>query len=257
MPQSAGMGGAYRAYAASNDALYLNPAGMSQASRYTIGLNYTFNPFDTLHVGNISIVDSETAAPLAGGFAFTYYNNRENGGDLSGFRVDGGISYQVHRMVLIGATVRYQNVSAPLVPTWNDVTADVGFLFPFSEYFSLALVGYNLIPYGDDHAPIRSAAAIRTGYPKVFALTFDFQQDYWTVPGEVLFIYQAGAEFTFSEWFPFRIGYINDRVAERQYFTAGFSFVSPYFGIDFAYRQRVEDPLDDRAFYIGIPIFIN
>lgn len=257
LPHSMALGGAYRALADSNDAIYLNPAGLSQIPRYTLAANYQFNPEDSLHVAHASIVDSETAKPLSAGLAFMFIKNGRNAGDLMSFRLDFALGYEINKNFSIGGTLHYTNLTAPSLKTWNDFSADLGMLFKFGDFVSLAVTGQNLIPYGMERAPIRSAAGLRVGMPDLFNITFDCVQDWQTDRESLLkLIYSAGFEVRASQYFPFRLGYMYDTVVNRQFVSAGFSIVAPKFAIDFTYRQRIVEVMSERAFLIGFQVFL-
>ncbi|MBI3179837.1 MAG: hypothetical protein HYZ27_09265, partial [Deltaproteobacteria bacterium] len=84
--RSAAMGGAHRGLGTSNDTLYLNPAGMSLASRYSVEMDYRFSNFDELYRLAATVVDSKSG-PVAGGLGYTYVWGNEDGADPALHRV--------------------------------------------------------------------------------------------------------------------------------------------------------------------------
>ncbi|GAB4299196.1 MAG: hypothetical protein Kow0090_14680 [Myxococcota bacterium] len=259
-PRPLGLGGAYRALADGNDALYLNPAGMSLRPNYHVDMAYSFNRWGGGNIFNISIKDSETSYPLAAGLGFTYLTENENLRDFKGYRLEFGLSYLITTWMLIGGNIRYYDFDVGRVEgKWANATADIGLLFPIHQYISFAVTGTNLIRAGDDPPPLKTAQGIRVGHYSYFNLLFDFEQDY-TTGDTIKLIYHGAGELMLGSYFAFRIGYSDDFAYEQKYITGGLGFISPRFGLDFGIKQRVgggePPPSSDRWFGFGLKMFM-
>src|SRR5262245_14142779 len=67
--RSRAMGGAGRAVSSTNEALYINPAGLSQFVRFNLDADYVHRFTEATHWAGLSLVDS-TSSPFAGGIDF-------------------------------------------------------------------------------------------------------------------------------------------------------------------------------------------
>lgn len=115
--RSPAMGGAHRGVGTSNDTLYLNPAGMAIATRYSLDAAYAYSPFDRLNRFNVSIVDSKSG-PVAGGVGYTLLTGDDEGLDANIQRFYGGAAYRLAQSIAVGFNLRH--IRGDLADRFND-----------------------------------------------------------------------------------------------------------------------------------------
>lgn len=59
-------------------------------------------------------------------------------------------------------------------------------------------------------------------------------------------VYMAGLENFLNDWLVFRLGFQNNNVVVKDYFTAGLAFVGPQFGLHYAYITDIKDKSDSK-----------
>lgn len=241
-PRSAAMGGAHRGLGTSNDALYLNPAGMSLAKRYNVSGVVSFVP--DLWRYNVSIVDSKTG-PMAGGVGYTF----DTDDDTSLHRMYVGASYPLSESMFLGITNRY------LVGSFKDVfgrkrdvstyTADVGLMLKLGESVSVG-ASYNNLLRGKVPRLTPPTAGGGIGIQSgVFGLAADASVNLRR-EDERPWSFRAGAEVFLGNAFPVRLGYAREATdlgpkgfENDNIITGGLGWVSDGFGLDFTYRREL------------------
>jgi len=249
-----GMGGAHRAIVTGNDAISLNPAGMSLFRRYSFEAQYLVMPdwagkdSQAEHIFNASVVDNQLA-PFATGLAYTRV---ERGKSKKGNRYEMAFSYDLSQNLMIGVNTKYLNFSRDGKSKAVDaVTVDVGLLLRFDFGLHLGVVGYNLTNTADylEH-PISMAAAVMYSPFRSLELSFDyfvnFQQpkDPTDPIGKKTtgYSYHMGAEYLIMGQALIRAGYVIDQanpVDDEQYWTVGAGYVSTTFALDFGYQGSI------------------
>ncbi len=243
------MGGAYRAVATSNDAIFINPAGMSLFKRYSFELNYLFTPKYGAqeglehHVINVSIVDNQIQS-FATGLSYT----RIQGENKKGNRYDLAFSVELSDSILIGTDVKYINFERDGKEDAVDaVSVDLGMLIRLSDGFSIGLVGYNLTNTADylEH-PISMATAVMWAPFRTLELAFDWYINFQK-PKDPLdpigdkttgFSYHFGIEYLMMGQLIIRAGYSLDQSSpwgEDQMFGLGLGYITDRFAFDFTY----------------------
>lgn len=178
----------------------------------------------------------------------------------------------------------------------NALSADVGTLSRLPFGLSLAAVGYNLIPIQSARVPLSAAFAANLDLGPLSALIFGGTPSYGATAnaaglpstssmGELmgplsgltievdwymnfLSLYgnqsrvSTGIEYLILETVPVRVGYLwqeRDPVFEGkndQLVSVGAGFIVPFFGLDVAYQQSVEN-LDERVFSCSLKFFLS
>lgn len=265
-----GMGGAHRAVVSSNDAIYLNPAGMSLFQRYSFEAHYLFSPElyknapDPEHVINVSVVDNQIAA-FATGLAYTRI---ERGKDKHGNRYDLAFSVPLTSNFMIGTNIKYLDFAR----FGNDdavdaVTVDLGLLMRTDFGLAVGVAGYNLTNTADylDH-PISMAAGLMYSPFRTLELAFDWYINFQRPEdaGDPLgakdtgYRYHFGAEYLLLGQVTLRAGYLIDQARpgdDAQFWTAGVGYISQRFAFDFGYRGSVDDSKVG-TFAIGARLFM-
>jgi opacity protein-like surface antigen len=272
--RSIGMGGAQRGIADNTDALYLNPAGMGMNKRYVIEGNYSWSQQPNAHRPSAAIIDSATTVVAAGvGYNF---ERRVNSGEMDVHRVNFGLSYTVGGIFGIGATFKYLNavrtqygrifdettraprtsISPYPAEKVTAFTGDLALMLTPIQYFSVAVIGYNLLPNPTwaELTPLAlgvAAALHIAGLEVDVDAVFDF-----TTLRRADARLHFGAEYTIAQIIPIRAGFIYDRIGQDLFWSAGAGFRHPSFGIDFGYRQAIARP-DNRTLSIGLLYYMK
>ncbi len=277
------MGGAARAIADGPDGLFVNPAGLASKKHYILSANYNWTQEANAHRPGAVIIDSVTTQVAAGiGYNFEH---RFNSGDLSIHRLQLGLAYNIGGIFMIGISGKYtiasrlptsidkiyepidpENPNAPrraldnafAVPALNfqGFTGDAGVLFTPIQYFSLAFVGYNLIPNPAiaEFAPIAIGMGA-AGHVVGLELDVDAVIDFSTrfkPSARVHF----GAEYAIVGMVPVRAGFLIDGVGGDKFWSLGAGFRHTSFGLDLAYRNAI-DRSNNRTLAISFEYYMN
>jgi hypothetical protein len=266
-----GTGGAHRAIVNGNDAIELNPAGMSQFQRYSLELQYLLTPKfgasdgEMEHVFHASVVDNQTQ-PVATGLAYTRV---ERGGAKAGNRFDLATSYPISENVILGTDIYYINFDRDGKEDAVDaVTVDVGVLVHTAIGLNLAVVGYALTNTGDylEH-PVSMAAGVSYAPFRTLQFGFDFFSNFQrpkdpanpTGEKESGFSYHFGAEYLALGQVTIRAGYTIDQArpgAEEQFWSAGAGWVSETVAVDFGYRGPISHGSWGGTFAFALRLFM-
>lgn len=274
--RSLGMGGAHRAVVTGNDAVYLNPAGMSLTRKYGIEVGYLADLGRETHVfPALSIVDSVTAS-VAAGIAYTYVTGKvrlagvpgkvDRTGHVGHFALSGRLS----RQVTLGMGAKYMDVSYGGRTAVNAVTAEVGLHYQVSPHLSLAVAGYGLTNSGSAEAPVAMAVAFAAGPSPKLQFAVDWVIDFTSrrylesLPapreGSVEHQVRAGIEALLGQYLGLRAGYFYDRVtrpAPDHGLAAGVGIFAPRsrFGLNVVFEQRFGDT-SERQIVAAFQLFL-
>ena len=258
-PRPMALGGAYRAVASGNEAIYYNPAGLSlYQQRYNVDVGWTCNPEGWLNVFNGSIIDSVTNPPLGAGLGFTYYLGDTAVApkhELQGYRLDLAFSYPMARMLLWGIDGKFVNLDIDnRGGAIYAMTADMGLIWIVSKFVRAAVVGHNLVPISRPELPAQSAVGVSMGREQGFQLSVDAVINY-LAKDNVKGTYHAGLEFMAGDILALRVGYAFDQVLnDTQFVTTGIGLVAPRVGLEFGFKQNLTIT-DDRYFSLALRIF--
>jgi hypothetical protein len=277
-----GMGGAHRAIVTGSEALYLNPAGMSQTRRYAVEGAYLYDFGRETHGANVTIIDSITAA-VAAGVGYSYVSgSREiqlptpTGGfaparvDRSGSIIQLALGGALSRNAWIGISGRYVDLSYGPRQAVKAVTVDAGLLYRVSPMVMLSAVGYGLTNTGSAEAPVALGLGVALGPPAKFQFALDWVLDFTTgkyledaaPPREssVKSQIRAGFEWLLHTMFALRAGYFHDRVTRLSPdngLGVGFTVSAPKsrFGMTAAFEQRFNNT-SERQLVFALHLFL-
>ncbi|GEM_PF-1191222 len=242
--RSAGMGDATRSFASSDEALWVNPAGMSAAPRFNINSSASFEvPKDRgLQRYTVGAIDSklnaDTSFPLAGGVSYTYYRSGYGEEKRTGSIVLLGLSLALwYENLTIGVTGKYLKLDGAV--NTNAVTMDAGLILHPIELLTIGAVGYNLIGVNSEEAQRAWGLGISVGSDKSFRVAFDAKleknsKDKWTAS------YYAGGEYLIAGMFMPRVGYNWDALRETHKVGGGLSVFVSGFAVEAAYQYLFE-----------------
>jgi hypothetical protein len=252
-----GMGGSFRSVVSGNDAIYMNPAGMSLFPRYSFETQYIYSPdlyADTPsqdeHVINVSVIDNQIQF-FATGLAYTRV---ERGDEKKGNRYDLAFSVGLTENLLVGTNIKYLNFDRfDKEDALNAVTVDVGALFMTSFGLNIGVAGYNLTNTADyiEH-PVSMAVGLSYSPFRTLVMAFDWFINFQR-PVDVLeplgekdtgYRYHFGAEYLLLGQVTVRAGYLidNARPGDKDMFwSVGVGYVTDRFAVDFGYRGSTGD----------------
>ena len=275
--RSMGMGGAHRAIVTGNDAIYLNPGGMSQAKKYNIEGGYLYDFGHEAHAPGVSVVDSVTS-PGAAGVSYNYISGKRTifAADADGIAVPRKVDRTgniVHvamsapfgRTAAIGVAAKYMDLSYGGRSAINSITIDAGFVMRPSPTVAFAVTGYGLTNTGSAEAPLSMGIGIAIGPPSTFQLAADWVMDFSSGKYNESFAPPRGSstrhhvavgfEWLIAQAFSVRAGYFHDRVTRISpdnaiTFGLGYFSAKSKFGIQVAFQQRFLDT-NDRLIIAG------
>ena len=264
---SLGMADAVRANATGATALYFNPAGMSLLRQYAIEAGYNFaNALDG-HTFNTSIVDSKTNGALGMGFGYAYVSSVLSGKDRDGHTMRGALSTGYRGKgfsIYIGASVRYAELAKGEADTEENglsddtkfITMDAGLIATLGQYFSLGVVGRNLIDAKALHEAPRSVAFGIAGSYKGFRVSADLDLDIQTNEDEKPIVgYAIGAQYLIRGMILLRAGFTGAGVSGENKLAFGAAYISKTMGVDVGVRHNLDRSVDTH-FGLSVKFFL-
>lgn len=243
--QMIGFAESIRALGTSNDAIYVNPAGIALGGTYSLEIGYLDDFRGSDRRLNASIIDSQ-AGPVAAGLAYTYTRRRpddlpEANERLEGHRAELALAGRVAETAAIGLSVRYLTFDRrdPFTEARNDdgfsaLTLDAGLQWRIWQGLAIGLVGYNLTNSDRPELPISWGAGVGYLYD-AFSIEADVR--YNAQIGNPR--YSLGAGYVVAQSFPVRAGVAYDRDTKEWDLSVGVGVALERIGIDIAYRQTV------------------
>lgn len=239
------MSDAFSSVGSTNDALFINAAGMSlYPNRYNVDLSHKYGNKDGFNVSTISILDT-TSPPLGAEFAFSYIWGEDYGVDKKGYRLDLGFSYPFATRILWGFDVKYVRLDVESkTNAINAATADTGLLFVINKWSRASIYGQNLIYIGRDELPLKAGAGAMVGTESSFYVAEDTVFTFYR-NGDKKLIQSLGANLFLAEMFSLSAGYKYDQTQKNNhYVSAGTGLFSKAAGVEVAYRQAIEERSD-------------
>jgi len=229
-----GMGGAFRALADDNSAIFFNPAGLTQTKRYTIGAGYTLlrDNSDNFNYLSSSVVDTKTG-PMGAGIAYIY---KQKNRDASSTQTQGDI--QEVALALAQEYAKSFHLGFTTYYLWGKPQKgwrlDASALFAPSQYIILGVMGKNLVELKGDTREVDFGLASRLG--DYVNLDFDLL---WLPKAKTDNLgYNLGIELVARKEFFLRGGYSFDRT-NQDWYGVGIGCHFPKGTIDYGFRREV------------------
>tara|TARA_B100000609_G_scaffold199390_1_gene202570 strand:+ start:8133 stop:9170 length:1038 start_codon:yes stop_codon:yes gene_type:complete len=268
-----GRGSAGTANGDTTTGLYLNPASLRKyLNTYVFEGTFSFHPSADSRVFNVALADSKSNALLAAGLAYSFFSApREDDGEsnvLLGHMVRLGLGMDWRRTLYVGILLKYFYVSRPFKLDNYGINADVGVIYEPHPWFSLSLVGYNLLYNDDNEIPISMAGGIGIGGDTPFRASIDGVVDFQS-KGEPGYELRVGIQYTFVDIFTIRAGYQLDQVRDRRPFTpwldetarelshfvsVGIGLRYAMVGLDISFRQQLDAGTLSNNRYLGFSL---
>jgi len=224
--------------ASGNEGLFVNPAAIAARKRYCIELGGLLDRRDATNVGevlNVSVVDG-ISTPITAGLAWNKIPDGLNEGSVSMLALAGPLGQGFY----VGASTKWVKLQGP-TSKLDRVTMDAGAFWQASEFVSIGVAGYNLVPTGDDVvAPRQVGGGLAIGTDRLVQVTAEWTADI-DAP-KTLNRYAAGVEGLLARQFPVRIGLVRDERLDTRWWSVGAGAVQAKFGVDVGYRQSIDDP---------------
>ena len=252
LTRASGMGGAHSAIVTGNDAIVLNPAGLSQTKRYHFQAD---GAFDSRFPGqgiSLSIVDSSSSA-AGTGMLFQRWGAGSPGGRGEGWLAGLGYSYFAGNF-FFGGTTRYLRFQNGKLGEVHQFVQDFGLLLKTSE-LSWSLVTRNLSTTTTSLFPPTSTLGVAFGSDADYHLAVDYTTNFDDF-NNLKHKLAAGGELFFDRTLVFRAGYTWDVSAHLGSVSAGLSLVTEKLGLHFAWRRRLSGPLD-QYFEGGLTVYLE
>jgi hypothetical protein len=253
MPRTVAMGDAQAAIASSNDAILVNPAGISQTRRYHFEIDGLYDgPYPAQDVF-VSVVDS-SSGPVGSGMAFSRFGSGQPEGRGEGWSFGFGYSGAVGQGLWVGGQtkfLRYRDPDAGLTAKWAQ---DVGILSRRGG-FSWGAVVQNISTEKLPLFPLTAAAGLAWGADTDWHLAFDYKADL-SDSNNIKHKAALGAEVLLSEGMALRGGATWDATARYWWASAGVAFLTEKGGLQLVWRRRVSGPYD-QFFEAGLTLYLE
>jgi hypothetical protein len=251
-PRATAMGGAHAAVATSNDALVVNPAGLSQSRRYHFELDGVYDSTFPAQGVMATIVDT-ASTPVGSGVLFSRWGSGQRDGRGEGWGLGFAYSYPAGVNLFAGGETKFLRYRGPegLVARWAQ---DIG-LLGRSGNFSWAAVVQNISTSAIPLFPPIGTLGVAWGDDRDWRLAIDYKADF-SDTSHVKHKTAVGGELLVGESMALRTGVTWDSTAHLWWMSAGVGFLTEKGGIQFVWRRRVSGGYD-QLFEGGLTLFLE
>ena len=246
------MGGAHAAIATANDALVVNPAGLSQGRRYHFELDGVYDSKFPAQGVMASIVDT-ASSPMGSGVLFSRWGSGRGNGRGEGWGVGFAYSGAIGANLFGGGQTKFLRYRGPdgLDARWAQ---DIGILSR-SGGFSWAAVVQNISTTKIPLFPLTGTAGVAWGDDRDWHLAMDYKADF-SDTSHVKHKAAVGGELLVGESMALRSGVTWDSTAHLWWLSAGVGFLTEKGGLQFVWRRRVSGGYD-QLFEAGITVYLE
>jgi hypothetical protein len=252
LPRATAMGGAHIAVSTGNDALTVNPAGISQQRRYHLEVDGVMDPHFPAQALMVSVLDT-VSAPVGTGLLFSRWGSGQPGGRGEGWY--GALAYSsVVGGFFVGGETKYIHFATPDGQV-TQFAQDAGFLVRKGT-FSWGAVVQNLSTSAIPAFPITSGLGIAWGTDRDWHLAFDYRADL-SDTSHIKHRGAGGLELLFGDSIAMRGGATWDATADLWWLSGGLGFLTDKGGAQLVFRRRLNGPGFDQFFMAGITLFLE
>lgn len=253
LPRASAMGGAHAAIATSNDALTVNPAGLSQSRRYHFELDGLYDAKWPAQGVLASIVDS-ASSPVGSGMLFSRWGSGQPGGRGEGWSLGFAYSSPIGQSLFAGGQTKFLRFRGPegLTAKWAQ---DVGILSRRGN-FSWAAVVQNLSTEKLPLFPRIGTAAVAWGTDRDWHLAIDYKADF-SDTANVKHKLAIGGELLLEEAIALRGGATWDATARAWWASAGAGLLTEKGGLQLVWRRRASGAAYDQFFMAGLTVYLE
>jgi hypothetical protein len=251
-PRATAMGGAHAAIATANDALAVNPAGLSQSKRYHLEIDGIYDSRFPAEGVLVSVVDT-ASSPVASGLLFSRWGSGQGQGRGEGWSLGFNYSSVIGQGLYWGGQTKFIRYHTPdgLVAKWAQ---DVGLLSRRGN-FSWAAVVQNISTQKLPLFPLTGTAAVAWGTDTDWHLAIDYKADF-SDTGNVKHKAAIGGEVLMEDTFALRAGATWDASAQLWWASAGIGLLTEKGGLQFVWRRRVSGGFD-QLFEAGLTLYLE
>ena len=251
---STATGGSGRGAVEPIDGILLNPATISDLPSKNFSYNYSADHWA------MTVTDNGEDVYLPAALRFV----KTKSSTLDTQQLGLSLASRRWKKIALGGTaslMEYTNYlsNAPNVAEqkYRQSTLDLAATYAASDTLGIGLVVNKVGATQVDLAEglqVQKTTAIGLSYTYLnFArLRFDIESAPENKMGKL--VYMLGLENYLNDWVVFRLGYQNNNVLSKNYFTSGVGFAGPQFGLHYAYISNTDDKGEDKhLFDLGIP----
>ena len=246
------MGGAHAAIATSNDAITVNPAGLSQSRRYHFEIDGLYDSRWPAEAVMASIVDT-ASSPIGSGILFSRWGSGQPGGRGEGWGL--GLSYSgaIGQALYAGGQSKFLHYRGPdgLAAKWAQ---DVGILSRRGN-FAWAAVVQNISTEKLPLFPLTGTVGMAWGTDTDWHLAFDYKADF-SDSSNVKHKAALGAEVLIEDSIALRGGATWDASAHLWWASAGIGFLTEKGGLQLVWRRRVSGSYD-QFFMAALTLYLE
>ena len=246
-PVSSGMGGAGVASVEVVESSFLNPATLAHSPQFVGGLFFQEGWLEGLHRQSqlaLTLVDYSEGVLIPGSFGFVQNTTSyEDLGSVNKRIWHIAVGDFVINQLAVGTSLHY--VEAELAgQVYDQFNMTAGALWNPHPDWGFGLSFYNLFaPSTKTPLMFRDIQSITIGFTFIASeflrLRGDIGQRLQENPDRNLQI-RGGIESFIARFFVLRLGWNSNQWLKRDNLTAGFSFLSPRFTLDYAYQKSQE-----------------
>jgi len=248
---STATGGSGRGAFESVDGIYLNPAFLRDFRQQNFSYNYAGNTWA------LSMTDTGEDSFFPAGIQMISHKNDFVDTQKMGLT----LALPRWKTIAVGATaslVEYTDKTGVLTDTkFRQGVLDIGMTAGFGDDFS---VGFAMNKVSSSHVEFNEGLQLQ----KTMGLGLSYRvTDFSRLRADVesapeyktdRLVYMLGLENFINEWVIFRVGFQNNKVLSKDYFTAGLGFAGPQFTLHYAYIADTSDQTDQKHLIdLGIP----
>ena len=252
MPRATAMGGAHSAIATSNDAVVVNPAGLSQSKRYHFEIDGVYDSRFPAEGVMVSVVDS-ASSPVGSGLLFSRWGSGQPAGRGEGWSLGASYSTPVSPGLFFGGQTKFLRYRGPegLTAKWAQ---DFGVLSKRGN-FSWAAVVQNISTQRLPLFPLTGTVGVAWGDDRDWHLAFDYKADF-SDTANVKHKAAGGLEILLEDSIALRGGATWDASNHLWWASAGIGFLTEKGGIQFVWRRRVSGGYD-QFFEAGLTVYLE
>jgi len=253
MPRATAMGGAHAAIATGNDAITVNPAGISQQRRYHLEVDGLLDSRFPAQALIASIVDT-TSSAVGTGFLFSRWGSGQPGGRGEGWYGALAYSYAAGAGYFLGGETKYYRFATPdgLVRTFAQ---DVGLLLNRGG-FAYGAVLQNVSTSAIPNFPLTSTVGIAWGNDRDWHLAFDYKADLSDLK-DVKHRGSGGVEILIGDAVALRGGATWDATHDLWWASAGVALLTEKGGAQIVLRRRLNGDGFDQFLMAGITLYLE
>jgi hypothetical protein len=252
LPRATAMGGAHSAIATANDALTVNPAGLSQSRRYHFEIDGVYDSGWPAQGVTASIVDS-ASSPVGSGILFSRWGSGQPGGRGEGWSLGFSYSSPIGQSLFSGGQTKFLRYRGPegLSAKWAQ---DLGVLSRRGS-FSWAAVVQNISTEKLPLFPLTGVLGVAWGDDRDWHLAIDYKADF-SDTSHVKHKAALGLEALVGDSIALRGGATWDASAHLWWMSAGVGLLTERGGLQLVWRRRVSGGYD-QLFEAGLTLYLE